>query len=214
MRQAVVFGGLSACGLPLSEALMNQGVAVCALSSALTRQEKANEAERGYILGRNALFQTVDETLPLPCGTVFIADSFRTRPDVNQLLQDKIGQLTDVVHLKKWQRLIVMSSLEAAGNDASVNHAGSATAEREAAEAMEAFLISAVPGAKTLIFFRTRRSEMCRRGSQASKYMAAFYFADCHGLSRWAYDPDAGADTKANKDLNALLGEPGNDEFC
>jgi hypothetical protein len=186
---------------------MNQGVAVCSLSSALSRQEEADEEKRAYLLGRNALFQTIDEASPLSCEAVFIADSFRTKPDESQGLQNRIRRLIHANICKKTRRMIVLSSLEAAGKDTSVSHGRRATAEREAARAMEAYLISSA-GEKAMIFFRTRRSEMCRRGSQASRYMAAFYFADCHGLSRWSYDPDVMNKSETNKNLYALLGEP------
>lgn len=203
----MVFGGLSPCGLSLSEALMNQGIAVRSVSSALDPEEETSEGERRDLLGRNALFETMDLPDSISGDTVFIADSFRVNEEANLLLQSKIGRLMDVINLKKLRRMIILSGLEAVQSDRSgMNRKGiQGPAEGGTARIMESFIMKAAAGQHTIIFFKTKLSEMRRRGSQAAGYMAALYSADCHGVSYIVYNPDEDSEPDANRSLFTLL---------
>lgn len=201
----MVFGGLSPRGLALSEALMNQGIAVCSVSSALDPEEAAGEQDRRDLLGRNALFETMDLPDSISCDTLFIADSFREGEEANQPLQSRIIRLLDAINFKEDLRMIILSSLEAVPDASEMNRKGvKGTAEGKAAGIMETHIINAAAG-HTMIFFRTKLSEMCRRGSQASWYMAALYSACCQGVNFTAYKPDEDADSEANRNLFTLL---------
>jgi hypothetical protein len=220
LEQALVFGGLSACGQPLSEALVDKGITVHSLSSAICPEEETSEEERRYILGRNALFHTVESPVFLQCDTILIADAFRVDRNDNRLLQER---LHDLINAGVWgtsRKVIILSSLEAASYERSgIGRAAEhvpLSAEGKAAGEMEDDLIqaSSAAGQNNLIIFRTDLSAMKRRGGRGIRILAELYSTGCQGLKHLYFDEyEEGLESEGNKTLRLLLGDrfPGND---
>ncbi|RYM01776.1 hypothetical protein EWH99_11900 [Sporolactobacillus sp. THM7-7] len=90
MKQVLVFGGLSSWGFSLSEVLLEKGVKVVSISSAINDRERKQEEEREFFLGRNAFFHRADS---LPEGSMdglILADTFRVQETENKQLKKKM----------------------------------------------------------------------------------------------------------------------------
>lgn len=92
MRHALVFGGLSSCGYRITENLLNCGITVYTLSSALSAAERESEEERSLFFGRNALFHRADKATTVPrAEMVYLLDMIRADPKARLQLKARMA---------------------------------------------------------------------------------------------------------------------------
>ncbi|MFT8312575.1 MAG: hypothetical protein ABF629_15570 [Sporolactobacillus sp.] len=113
MEEAMVFGGLSSIGFLLTERLLEAGVVVYSISSAVTDEEKDREEENELFLGRNALFHNDRDKPRSVAKHLILADTFRMKQESNDELKKKMGHL--LTDSPQCQRVLFLSSLEVCG---------------------------------------------------------------------------------------------------
>ncbi|MET1248112.1 hypothetical protein ABWW58_04880 [Sporolactobacillus sp. STCC-11] len=159
MEAALVFGGLSPTGFPLSKGLLGEGVRVISISSAVTAEEKACEEENELFLGRNALFQHARTKDWSEESHLVLADTIRTNSDELKALKSKIS--SQLNHTHQSQKVLFLSSLEVCGSlsnetdEKRAEHPDSALGK--AANEMELFFVHRLREMKkkAAVIFRT-----------------------------------------------------------
>ncbi|TGA97106.1 NAD(P)-dependent oxidoreductase [Sporolactobacillus shoreae] len=213
MKQVIVFGGLSAYGFPISEALAEKGNTVISISSALNSKEKAEEDERALFLGRNALFRTVDHPKNPIREAFCIADSFRRDESANRQLKAKLKPMLDAVAGSSKEPAIFLSTLEV--YDPNSVYRGEKRVVRPITDAgkraaqMEQFFCSACRdrARNKAAIFRTDLSQMKTRGSHTALLMAELIAAPFIGLQIFNYDGGSKSGEGCNQKLKDLFHE-------
>lgn len=159
MEAALVFGGLSTTGFPLSKGLLGEGVQVISISSAVTAEEKECEEANELFLGRNALFQHARNKDWSEEAHLILADTIRMNPDELKVLKSKISVQLNNAHQS--QKILFLSSLEVCGplsnetDEKRAAHPDSALGK--AANEMELFFVQRLHEMKkkAAVIFRT-----------------------------------------------------------
>jgi hypothetical protein len=210
MQETVVFGGLSAAGFSLSEAMLNSGNQVLSISSAVSKKEKEKEEDNQLYLGRNALFHHVPKGFDRCEGKpLIVADTFRINPEYNRALQEKLTLLLKTVRPIK--RLIFVSSLESVQERNDYSKVKAVAGSRVANDT-EAFFIQVLKeiGQKDALIFRTDLNELMatKGGESAAGLFLGMLEAKHAGLDIVAYSSKAGAEAPINSGMRHLLPPP------
>ncbi|WP_100487467.1 hypothetical protein [Sporolactobacillus pectinivorans] len=211
MNRIIVFGGLSAYGFSLSEALMERGNTVITLSSALNLAEKAKEEERRLFLGRNALFQT--GAASVSCEAFFLVDTFRARDSEKQQMKSKLSRLSNSAAWASARLAVLLSTLEIYGaGSGRFPETAAVCPETEvgkmALETEHCFSSKCVkrPGIRAAIF-RTDISRLKARRAREAVLMAELATAPFEGLEIFNFYADAQPGDKCNQKLSHLMHE-------
>lgn len=211
MEQALIFGGLSPFGFPISERLLEEGVYVMSVSSAVSTKEVEQEEENEFFLGRNVLFRSERQKGENSFGGMVIADTFRLDSERNKVLKDKIRNT--LASSTSIHNLLFLSSLEVLGeSDASLRdkvpvHPVSAIGN--AANKMELFFVHLLREIrrKEAIIFRTDLNLLAdrKKGKSIAALINGLLEIDHEGLDVVHYKSGQQPDAQVNEKIRGLL---------
>lgn len=213
MERALIFGGLSPQGFPLSEVLMEKGLQVISLSTALNEDEKQSEEEREFFLGRNSLFRVVKAVPAEPFDYLFLADTIRTSPADKIRLKERWNRMFFPYKLAGTKSFVFLSSLEICGGEegrlSETMSAHPRTAIGKAADEMEACFARELSRAGDVkaVIFRTDLENFAdrRKGRRIAELMSELAFADFPGLEVIHFIDGPEGETTLNRKIKAIL---------
>ncbi|WP_332237543.1 hypothetical protein [Sporolactobacillus sp. KGMB 08714] len=214
MERALIFGGLSPQGFPLSEILLEKGLQVVSLSTALNEDERQSEDERELFLGRNALFQ-IEKAAPEAFDYLFLTDMIRPSPKSNARLKEKWIKMFLPHPPAVPKSSVLLSSLEICGGNEGRRSESMPvhprTALGKAADEMESYFAGRLgkAGDVQTVIFRTDLGNFTdrRKGRRTAELMAELAFADFPGsrLEVIHFTDDLQGDPASNRKIKTIL---------
>ncbi|MFX3619614.1 MAG: hypothetical protein ACE3JK_19145 [Sporolactobacillus sp.] len=213
MGNALVFGGLSSAGAVLTDALLDQGIEVYPVSSALSETELNVEAEQELRFGRHAFFHRSEEiSMDLSVDSLYLMDAFRTIQEDNDRLKQKLQELLSKGDLKECRFIFFLSSLEIYGEKRAQANSHQrpfpVNSEGIAANQMEIFFVRAMIKLKPLksVICRTDRGSLhaSQNGKKLAHYITRLAAAGFSGLKTTQYFPDQPDESPLNQEFIQL----------
>ncbi|RYL95606.1 hypothetical protein EWI07_00035 [Sporolactobacillus sp. THM7-4] len=215
MEQALIFGGLSLWGFPLSELLLDKGLNVVSLSSALNEEEKDKEEERSLFLGRNACFHYTEDIVETAFDSIFFADTIRTNQTEKMCLTEKLRRVFTLKSAADTRSFVFLSSTaiyDGQGKRLSETiPVHPVTDEGKAADEMESVFIQELlklGKVKSASIFRADLTETDdpKDRRRIAEFMSELALSDHGGLEVVHYIARPGTDPESNDKIRKLLG--------
>lgn len=213
MERALIFGGLSPCGFPLSEILLEKGLQVVSLSSALNEDEKSQEDDRELFLGRHSFFRIEKTISQEPFDYLFLADTIRTHVDESLRLKEQWKEMFSPYRLSGPKSLVFLSSLEICGGNAErlseKEPVHPLTALGKIADEMEVCFVNERRRIRNVraVIFRTDLKDFAdrKKGRRIAELMSELAFADYRGLEVFHFIDERMEDPQSNRKIRSFL---------
>ncbi|MCO7174500.1 hypothetical protein ACFP7A_03675 [Sporolactobacillus kofuensis] len=207
MDQLLIFGGLSPFGYPITKYFLDEGVNVVSMSSAVTEQNREQEEENAFFLGRNALFHRQDEAKHMETDCIILADTLRMDTMESRALKEKINALFS--KNLTYQRLVFLSYRTLRENDEEKTIHDLESIEGLSKDAMESFFISLLREMKRkeAVIIRTHPDVLTIEEKSASmvRLIHGVLEKDHEGLDLVPYVRCEDAKAQSNDKMRSLL---------